>query len=162
MLWSRNCACTHHVDDHTLITFLITWLIIHWSRGYYALITGLHMQCSRNCRQCSRGYHALITCLSCTEHVSDQTLITWLIMHWSRGWSWTNHFVDHALIRGWSYTDHMTDHELITWVRMHWSRGWSCTNHVTDHALIMRLIVHYHEAVHALITCLVIHWSPYW
>ena len=49
-------------------------------------------------------------------------LITRLIMHWSPGWSCTDHT--------WSYTDHETAHALITWLHMHWSQGWSCTDHV--------------------------------
>ena len=36
-------------------------------------------------------------------------LITWLIMHWSRGWS---------------CNDHETDHTLITWLCLHWPCGW--------------------------------------
>ena len=142
MHWSCGWSYTDDVTDQALIT----WLIIHWSRGYYALITGLHMQCSRNCRQWSRGYHALIMCLSCTEHVADQTLITWLIMHWSRGWSCTNHFVDHALIRGGSYTDHMTDHALITCLIMHcyaisaWSGTWSVHDQAREHCMISHVI----------------------
>ena len=123
---SNDCSCTHHVDDHTLTM----WLIKHWSLGYDSLITWLRLQWSRcwlytyhgidhawspdwSCR--SRGYHALITrlimqwsggyhtritCLSCTGHVDDHTLITRLIIH---GW------------REWSCIDQVAT--------MHWSRG---------------------------------------
>ena len=37
-------------------------------------------------------------------------------MHWSRGWS---------------STDHVADNSLITWLIMHYSRDWSWTDHVT-------------------------------
>ena len=63
-------------------------------------------------------------------------LITWLIMHWSHAWS---------------FTDHETAHALITWLIMHWSHGliihWSrecaCTDHVAAHAMISWLIIHW-------------------
>ena len=35
---------------------------------------------------------------SCTDHVNDHALFTWLIMYWSRDWSCTDHVADHALI----------------------------------------------------------------
>ena len=62
-------------------------------------------------------------------------------MHWSRGWSCTNHFADHVLItwlimhwsHGWSCTDHAAT--------MYWSHDWSCTDHVADHTRIMNQAV---------------------
>ena len=154
MLWSRNCACTDHVDDHTLTTLLIT----HWSRAWSFTDHVAIMQWSRDCTctdhiivgndhvaimHWSRGW-------SCTVHVTDHVLITWLIMYRSRGY--------HALITYLSCTEHVADHTLIMWLLlhksrdctftdhviegndnvavMHWSRGWSCTAHVTEHALI--------------------------
>ena len=55
---SRDWACTVHVAEHTLIT----WLIMHWSHGYHALITWLIIHCSR--------------VWPCTDHVADHTLLT--------------------------------------------------------------------------------------
>ena len=96
---------------------------MHWSRG-----------CSYNDHVAD---HAVITLLimlirwlSCTDFVADHSLITCLIVHWSCGWSLTNHVAYHALIRWLSCSDHVADHTLITWLRMHWSRHRSCTDHV--------------------------------
>ena len=169
MHWSRNWSCTDHVADHTLIT----WLIMHWSRVYHALLTWLILHWSR--------------AWSCTDHVTNHELITWLNIHWSRDWSCTDHVTDHALITWLSCTDHVairhwsrdcawTDdipvHALTTWLIIHWSRAWSCPHHVAEYALITKLIwprdcactdhlaiMHWSRGYHALITCLVMHRS---
>ena len=104
---------------------------MHWSGGYHALITWLLIHWSR-------GW-------SCTDPVADHTLIMKLIIHWSRDcmhWSHdfacTDHVDDHALI----------NHVLVTWLSctdhvaiIHWSPGWSCTDHMADDALITLLIM---------------------
>ena len=59
---------------------------------------------------------------------SGNSLITWLTMHWSRSWS---------------YTDHVSVHALIPWLNMEWSGSWPYTGHVTVHALITWLIMHW-------------------
>ena len=69
----------------------------------------------------SSDYHARLTLLIMQYSHSYNVLVTWLSMHWSRNWSCTNHVPDHALI---------------AWLIIHWSRDWSCTDHVTEHALI--------------------------
>ena len=127
---------------------LITWLMIHWLRGWLCTghVASMHW---------SHGYHALITWLiiywsrdwSCINHEADRTIITWLRMHWSRGWS---------------CTDHVFHHALFTWLLIHWSRGWSCTDHFVDNALITWLIIHWSRGWHSLITWLAMHWSPVW
>ena len=93
--WTRGWSYTDHGTAHALIT----WLQMHWSRSY----------------------HALITCLSWTEHMADHTLITWLPMHYSRDCKCTDHVVvgnDHVAIMhwsgGWSCTAHVTEHALTT------------------------------------------------
>ena len=129
---------------------------------------------------------------SCTDHVTDHALITWLIMHWSRGY--------HALITwlvihgscAWSCTDYMTDHALNTWLIMHWSRGyhalltwlimqWSCsydvpvrwliihplgdgpcTDHVADHTLISCLVMHRSRDKSWTYHIAIMKWSPGW
>ena len=53
---------------------------------------------------------------------------SWLIMHWWRNWSCTDHVADHALITWLSCTDHLAGHAMITQL--------PCTGHVTDHALM--------------------------
>ena len=65
---------------------------------------------------------------SLTGFPRSTALITWLITHWSGGWS---------------HTYHMTDHVQITWIIMKWSRGYpalitwiSCPDHVADHTRI--------------------------
>ena len=70
---------------------------------------------------------------SCTDHVADHALITWVIMNWSRGLSYTAHVADHALITLWM---------------MHWSRGWSYTDHVTHHAHIIHALCKTDQIVH--------------
>ena len=55
---------------------------------------------------------------SCTDHVADHSLITWLNMHWSRSWS---------------YPDHGTVHALITWLIMQLSHASSCTDLMAGH-----------------------------
>ena len=60
---------------------LLTWLVMEWSRSYHILVTWLIMHRWRK--------------WSCTVHVTDHVLITWL-MHRSRGWSCTDHVIDHA------------------------------------------------------------------
>ena len=60
MHWSRDWSCTDHVTDHAQIT----WLIMHWSRGYHSLLRWLIMQWSRS-------YHVLVTWLITTSVVSD-------------------------------------------------------------------------------------------
>ena len=60
---------------------------------------------------------------SCTNHVADHSLITWLIMHWSWSGLYTDHVTCMHSSRSWSYTDHVTVHTLITWLIMHWSPG---------------------------------------
>ena len=76
----------------------------------------------------SHGYHALITWLSCTDHVA--------IMHWSRDWSCTDHFALIHFSQDCVWPDHVDGEVVITCLIMHWAPGWSCTNHVADHALI--------------------------
>ena len=56
------------------------------------------------------------------------------IMHWTHGWSCTDHVADHALITWLSCPDHVADHALITSI--------SCTDHMTAHALITWMIIH--------------------
>ena len=95
MHWSRDWSCNDLVSDHALITWLSCTdhvAIMQWSRGYHAQITWLFMQWTHS-------YHILVT---------------WLIMHWSRGWSCTDHVTDHALITWLSCTDHLAGHTLIT------------------------------------------------
>ena len=113
----------------------------------------------------SRGYHALITWHSCTDHVADHTLLTRLIMHRSR--------LYHALItwlpmhwsRGWSYTNHVTDRALITWLIIHWYRDWAWTDHMivkwSVHAQSRYHvdIMHLSRACHTLIPWLSMNWS---
>ena len=84
MHWWRDCACTDDVGDQALIT----WLIMHWSRVYQAMISDWQALLMGLCTHWSRGYHALIT---------------WLRMHWWRGCSGT----DHVFIRLWSVTDRL-------------------------------------------------------
>ena len=60
-------------------------------------------------------------------------LVMWLVMHYSCGWS---------------CTDHMTGHALIMWLVMHWSCTDHVTRHVTGHAT---RITHY---VDVLLHCL--------
>ena len=104
---------------------------------------------------CLRGYHALITWLITTYHVTDRVQIIWLIMKWSRGWSYSAHVTDHAHITWLSCTDHVAImhwyHALITWLITHVSRDRSCTDHVA--------IMHWSRFYHALITWLCINWT---
>ena len=51
---------------------------------------------------------------SCTDHVIDPALITWLIMHGSRDCSGTNHLTDHALTTWLTCTAHVAGNEKIT------------------------------------------------
>ena len=102
------------VHDHVINPALITWLIMHWSRGWSHMY---HVT-----------VHALIMWLSCTDHVaimhwscSYHALITWLITQWSRSY-----------------------HVLVMWLIMHWSRNWFCTDHVA--------LMHWSCGYHALIT----------
>ena len=87
-------------------------------------------------------------------------------MHWSRGWSYTDHVPGHAqipwLIMNWS----RGYHALITWLIIHWSRAWSSTDHVTNHELITWQsctdhvnIMNWLRACHAQITWLIMNWS---
>ena len=102
----------------------------------------------------TRSYHVLVTWLiihwsrnwSCTDHVADHALITWVVMHWSRGWSCTDHVTDHALITWLSCPAYVADHTMFKWL--------PCAGHVTDHALIMWLIMHWWRGYNALITWL--------
>ena len=82
-------------------------------------------------------------------------------MHWSRGWSCT----DHVAIMHWSRGYHAlitclimicsrSYHVVGPWLFMHWSRNWSCTDHVA--------IMHWSRGYHALITCLIMQWSGGW
>ena len=109
----------------------------------------------------SRGYPALITWIPCTDHVADHTRITWLIMHWSRDWSCT----DHVAIMHWSRSYHAlitwlitqwsrSYHVLVMWLILHLLRNWSCPDHVADKALIMWLSCTDHVAI--------MHWSRDW
>ena len=78
---------------------------------------------------------------TCTDHVADHTLITWLIMHWSHNWSCTDHMahqppdqcvMSHVILHwshGSSRTDPVADHTRITWLIMYRSRGWSYADH---------------------------------
>ena len=87
-----------------------------------------------NCQLCC----VIPACSAGNNQAAEQALITWLSMHCSRGWSYTDHMIDHALITWISCTNHVTDHALITWL--------SCTDHVADHALVMWLIMHWSRA----------------
>ena len=86
----------------------------------------------------SRISNALITCLiihwsrdcTCTEHVADHALFSWLIMHWSSGY-----------------------HPLITWLIIHWSCDWSCRV-FTTYSFI------YHHLTNILTTFLLYMFSP--
>ena len=42
-------------------------------------------------RPWSRVYHTVITWLRGADHVTVQSMITWLIMHWYRDWACTDH-----------------------------------------------------------------------
>ena len=53
--WSRDCACTDHMADHALITWL-------------------------SCTDHDTD-HTLITSISCTDHMTAHALITWMIIH---------------------------------------------------------------------------------
>ena len=101
-------------------------------------------------------------------------MITWLIMHWSRCVSCTDHMTAHELITWMLYSDQVTDHALITWLIMHWSRGyhaliswlimhwsgdWSCTDHVADHALITWLSMQWSRVWMVLMRWLIKNWS---
>ena len=88
---------------------------------------------------------------SCTNHMAEHELITWLSMQWSRVWM----VLIMWLIKNWS----RGYNALITWLRMHWSCGWSYTDDVTDQALITWLIIHWSRGYHALITWLHMHCS---
>ena len=92
MHWSLGWLYTDHVPCHAQMTWLITWLIMHWSSGY----------------------HALITWLTCTDLVVDIRLFTCLIMHRSRGWSYTADVAVHALITCLSCSAHLADPPMIT------------------------------------------------
>ena len=75
--------------------------------------------------------------------------------------------------RGWSYTDHVSSHALITWLHMHWARNyrqWSGGYHALIKCLIMQCscesgytndvaIMHWSRVYHALNTWLIINWS---
>ena len=108
-------------------------------------------------------------CISCSGQVA--------IMHWSRGWSGTDHVTNHAVITSLSCNDLEIAHALIIWMITHWSRDRSCTEHVTDHALITWLsctnhvadleqiswlIMQWSRRYHALISRLRMHWSYGW
>ena len=57
-------------------------------------------------------------------------MVTWLIMHWSRNWSCTDHGAGHALmtwlIMQWSRSYRVP----VTWLIIHLSADWSCTDQV--------------------------------
>ena len=121
---------------------------------------------------------------SCTDHVTDHALITWLIMHWSRGyhalmtwlimhlsydwscpdhvailhsslgWSYTHLGTDRALIKVLSCIDYMTPHALITWMIIHWS----CDRHCSDHVAIMHCSRGWSCTVHVA----TMYWSRDW
>ena len=99
---------------------------MHWSRSYLALITCLIIHSSRDwsCTDHDAIMHWLHDS-TCTDLVTDHTLITWLIMHWSRDWSCTDHVTDLALITWLSCTSHVADHAMVTQL--------PCTGHMTDH-----------------------------
>ena len=79
-------------------------------------------------------------CVSITVSGVELASITICWMHWSRGWSCTDHLEDHALITwlithsscAWSCTDHLADNALITKLIIHWSHYCACTDHVAD------------------------------
>ena len=93
----------------------------------------------------------LIPVCACTSHVA--------IMHWSRGWSYTDHVTDHAQITWLSCTDYLIVHAINTWMIMHLSRGWSCTNHIADHELITWLSMQWSRVGMVLIMWLIMSWS---
>ena len=132
MHWSRGWFYTVHLSDHALIT----WLIIHCSRSWSCTDYVAIMQCSRgwSCNDhvanmyWSRDW-------SCNGNVIDHALITWLIMHWLRGY----HALLTWLILQWSCSYHVP----VTWLIMHWSLNWSCTDNEGDHTLITWLIIHW-------------------
>ena len=126
MHWWRACACTDDVADRALIT----WLIMHWSRVYQAMISDWQALIMGLCTHWSRGYHALITWLrmhwwrgwSGTDNLIGHAVITWLVVHWSR--------VSHTVITWLRGADHVTVPSMITWLSRHWYHDWACTDHV--------------------------------
>ena len=138
---------TAHVTDHALIT----WLIMHWSGGYHALIILIAFisvgvisasEVSVNDTYAAQDSSAN---LLATDEVA--------IMQCWCFWSCNEHVTEYGLIAKLSCTDHMAAHAMITWLIMHWSctdlvaiMHWSldsaCNNHMDDHAFIMRLIMH--------------------
>ena len=103
-------------------------------------------------------------------HQNKLCMITWLCMHWSPGWSCTDHLADHALMTGlimhwsrsWSYTDHVTLHDLITWLIMHWSPGWLCSDNLAIIHWSLDWSCTLHLPYHALMTWLTVLWSRSW
>ena len=63
----------HAGTDHVADQVPITWLSMHWSRVYQAMISDWQALIMGLCTHWSRGYHALISGLR---------------MHWWRGCSW--------------------------------------------------------------------------
>ena len=111
--------------------------------------------------------HRWLFCQAGHLYVTDHAPITWLIMHWSRNWSCTDHLADHALITwliilssvDWSYTDHVTDHALIYHVLVTWL---SCTEYVAEHALFRWLITHLSRDITCTDHVALMHWSRGW
>ena len=104
-------------------------------------------------------------------------MITWLIMHWSCGWWYTDHVADQALItwlivlwtRSWKYTDHetactdhLTAHALVTWMIIRWSLDCLCTKKMADHALITWLRMNWSRGCHTLMKWQIMPWSVDW
>ena len=123
--WSRDWAGPDHVAEHALIT----WLSMHWSRDWEALITWLRGTDYVTERRLSRDWEALIT---------------WLCRQWSRGWAGTDIVTEHALITWLRGTDHVTErHWLRDWEALiTWLRG---ADHMTERR--------WSRGYHALITC---------
>ena len=132
MRWS----CVLSYTDHVPLEAIKKELSRHESNSQQTII--MELSCEESC--CSAG--------------NNQALITWLIMHWSRDWSCTDHVAIMHCSRGWSGNDHIAT--------TYWSRTWLCTDHVTVRALITWLIMPWSRGYNALITWRIIHCSRAW
>ena len=77
------CSATCSVHAQSRDQCMISFVIMHWSRSFHALITWLLCTVPMAIMHCSHGSsytdhvtdHAGVTWLSCTDHVADHTLI---------------------------------------------------------------------------------------
>ena len=138
MMWiSKSWTCLLSYTDHVPLEAINKELRRHESNSQQAII--MELSCEESC--CSAGnnqaaeqagitqhswqlssrWQAGIVQLSWqlssrwadSNHTAQQALITWLSMHYSRGWSYT----DHVMIMHWS----LGYHALITWLIIHLS-----------------------------------------